>query len=229
VRRESPRSITASRAICASTSRWKTGKSPRPGHRARCGGASSRSCKARSARRLDIVQRICGVCTPACDGPPYVGRECAQSRNSAERQYIRNMIMSPIRCMITSSTSTICQRSIGSTWYRLEGRPGQGGTAGGKLSIGKEHRHVMTDVQNRLKTFVGSGQLGVFTNGYWGHPAMKLPPEVNLDGRRALSAGAGSAALRQQDRGDLGSKTPHIQNLAVGGGLEPNRDDSQSC
>ncbi len=35
-------------------------------------------------------------------------------------------------------------------------------------------------VQNRLKTFVGSGQLGIFTNGYWGHPAYKLPPEVNL-------------------------------------------------
>jgi len=35
-------------------------------------------------------------------------------------------------------------------------------------------------VQNRLKKFVGSGQLGIFTNGYWGHPAYKLPPEVNL-------------------------------------------------
>lgn len=35
-------------------------------------------------------------------------------------------------------------------------------------------------VQNRVKTFVASGQLGIFTNGYWGHPAYKLPPEVNL-------------------------------------------------
>ena len=35
-------------------------------------------------------------------------------------------------------------------------------------------------VQNRLKQFVSSGQLGIFTNGYWGHPAYKLPPEVNL-------------------------------------------------
>jgi [NiFe] hydrogenase large subunit/hydrogenase large subunit len=35
-------------------------------------------------------------------------------------------------------------------------------------------------VQERLKKFVGSGQLGIFTNGYWGHPAYKLPPEVNL-------------------------------------------------
>ncbi len=36
------------------------------------------------------------------------------------------------------------------------------------------------DLQNRLKKFVASGQLGPFRNGYWGHPAYKLPPEANL-------------------------------------------------
>jgi Ni,Fe-hydrogenase I large subunit len=36
------------------------------------------------------------------------------------------------------------------------------------------------EVKNRLNTFVNSGQLGIFTNGYWGHPAYKLPPAVNL-------------------------------------------------
>jgi hydrogenase large subunit len=36
------------------------------------------------------------------------------------------------------------------------------------------------DLQTRLKTFVESGQLGPFKNGYWGHPAYKLPPEANL-------------------------------------------------
>jgi hydrogenase large subunit len=36
------------------------------------------------------------------------------------------------------------------------------------------------ELQNRLKAFVSSGQLGIFTNGYWGHPAYKLPPAVNL-------------------------------------------------
>ena len=37
-----------------------------------------------------------------------------------------------------------------------------------------------TEVQDRVKKFVAGGQLGIFTNGYWGHPAYKLPPEVNL-------------------------------------------------
>ena len=38
------------------------------------------------------------------------------------------------------------------------------------------------EVQDRVKTFVSGGQLGIFTNGYWGHPAYKLPPAVNLLG-----------------------------------------------
>ncbi len=35
-------------------------------------------------------------------------------------------------------------------------------------------------VKARLKAFVESGQLGPFANGYWGHPAYHLPPEINL-------------------------------------------------
>ena len=36
------------------------------------------------------------------------------------------------------------------------------------------------DIQNRLKKFVESGQLGPFKNGYWTNPAYLLPPEVDL-------------------------------------------------
>lgn len=36
------------------------------------------------------------------------------------------------------------------------------------------------DIQNRLKKFVDSGQLGPFMNGYWGNKAYVLPPEANL-------------------------------------------------
>jgi len=37
-----------------------------------------------------------------------------------------------------------------------------------------------SDVAGTLKKFVESGQLGIFQNAYWGHPAYKLPPEANL-------------------------------------------------
>ena len=36
------------------------------------------------------------------------------------------------------------------------------------------------EVKDKLKVFVESGQLGIFSNAYWGHPAYKLPPEANL-------------------------------------------------
>jgi len=36
------------------------------------------------------------------------------------------------------------------------------------------------DVQNKIRRFVESGQLGPFANAYWGSPAYKLPPEANL-------------------------------------------------
>lgn len=36
------------------------------------------------------------------------------------------------------------------------------------------------DMKRRLAGFVDSGQLGIFSNAYWGHPAYKLTPEANL-------------------------------------------------
>lgn len=36
------------------------------------------------------------------------------------------------------------------------------------------------EIKAKIQKIVDSGQLGMFANGYWGHPAYKLPPEVNL-------------------------------------------------
>ncbi|MDA3972134.1 MAG: nickel-dependent hydrogenase large subunit [Desulfobulbaceae bacterium] len=84
------------------------------------------------------------------------------------------------------------------------------------------------ETQDRLKKFISTGQLGVFASGYWGHPAMKLTPEVNL-----MAANHYFQALDYQRKINkvvaiLGSKTPHIQNLAVGGVANPINPDSQS-
>ncbi|MFZ0390155.1 MAG: nickel-dependent hydrogenase large subunit [Calditrichia bacterium] len=54
--------------------------------------------------------------------------------------------------------------------------------ARGLSSWPKNSETNFRDVQKRVKTMVESGQLGIFANGYWGHPAYKLPPEVNLIG-----------------------------------------------
>jgi hydrogenase large subunit len=72
------------------------------------------------------------------------------------------------------------------------------------------------DVQARVKKFVAGGQLGIFANGYWGHPAYLLPPEANL-----MAVAHYLEALEwQRDVVQIhtifGGKNPH-PNFLVGG------------
>ena len=72
------------------------------------------------------------------------------------------------------------------------------------------------DIQNRLKKFVESGQLGPFANGYWGSKAYVLPPEANL----MAVAHYLEALDLQKDwvkiHTIIGGKNPH-PNFLVGG------------
>jgi hydrogenase large subunit len=90
-------------------------------------------------------------------------------------------------------------------------------------------KHQLAAVKEKVASFVAAGQLGIFQNGYWGHPAMKLPPEVNL-----LAVAHYLQALEVQRKANqvvaiLGSKTPNIQNLAVGGVANAINLDSPSA
>lgn len=72
------------------------------------------------------------------------------------------------------------------------------------------------DVAGTLKKFVESGQLGIFQNAYWGHPAYKLPPEANL-----MAVAHYLEALKWQKEivkihAIFGGKNPH-PNYLVGG------------
>ena len=73
-----------------------------------------------------------------------------------------------------------------------------------------------SDMRKKLKGFVEGGQLGIFSKGYWGHPAYKLPPEANL---MAVSHYLEALAW-QRDVVKLhtifGGKNPH-PNFLVGG------------
>ena len=75
--------------------------------------------------------------------------------------------------------------------------------------------------KQRVKTLVDSGQLSLFTSGYWGHPAYRLPPEANL-----LAVDHYLQALEwQRDvirvHAVLGGKNPHPQTYLVGGMATP--------
>ncbi len=73
-----------------------------------------------------------------------------------------------------------------------------------------------SDMRDRLKNFVASGQLGIFAKAYWGHPAYKLPAEANLMAvshyLEALSWQRNVARLHTI----FGGKNPH-PNFLVGG------------
>jgi len=80
----------------------------------------------------------------------------------------------------------------------------------------KSSKVYFQEIQNRIKKFVDSGQLGIFANGYWGHPAYKLPPEANL-----MAVAHYLEALEWQKEivkvhTILGGKNPH-PNYLVGG------------
>jgi len=80
-----------------------------------------------------------------------------------------------------------------------------------KSSVG-----YFSDIQERIKKFVASGQLGIFANGYWGHPAYKLPAEVNLIGLAHYLEALEWQKEIVKIHAIFGGKNPH-PNYLVGG------------
>ena len=177
------------------------------------------------------TQRICGVCTTVhAMASVRAVEDALKMEIPLNAQYIRNMIIGAHGIhdhmvhfyhlcaldwvdIVSATTADVAATAA----------------LGQKLSDWKGNSpQEIKATQDRLKKFIGTGQLGIFASGYWGHPAMKLSPEVNL-----LAATHYLQALDYQRKINqvvaiLGSKTPHIQNLAVGGVTNPINPDSPS-
>jgi hydrogenase large subunit len=83
-------------------------------------------------------------------------------------------------------------------------------------SYPKSSPGYFADTQQKVKAFVESGQLGIFAEGFWGHPGFKLPPEANLLGvAHYLEALAWQREVVQIHT-IFGGKNPH-PNFLVGG------------
>jgi len=188
--------------------------------------------KGRDPREAWIfTQRICGVCTTVHAIASVRAVENALALEvPLNAQYIRNMLVAAhgIHDHIVHFYHLAALDWVDIV-SALKGDPEAAAKLGASLSDYKANSvpHIRA-VRERLATFVDSGNLGVFASGYWGHPAMKLPPEVNL-----LAATHYIQALEVQRSANkivaiLGAKTPHIQNLAVGGVANPINPDSQS-
>ena len=92
----------------------------------------------------------------------------------------------------------------------------------------KSSPNYFAEVQKRLTKFVESGQLGIFANGYWGHPAYKLPPEANL-----MAVAHYLEALEWQKEivrihTIFGGKNPHPNYLVGGAPCSINLDEANA-
>jgi hydrogenase large subunit len=167
-----------------------------------------------------FTQRICGVCTTVHAIASVRAVENALGMEiPLNAQYIRNLM---ITAHALGDHIVHFYQLSALDWVdvvsALKADPAKAAVLGEGLSPWPGNgRKEMEAVKKKLEEFVKGGQLGIFANGYWGHPAMKLPPEVNL-----LAVAHYLQALDVQRKAHqavaiLGGKTPNIQNLAVGG------------
>ena len=92
----------------------------------------------------------------------------------------------------------------------------------------KSSTGYFADVQNRVKKFVESGQLGIFANGYWGHSAMKLPPEANLLGVAHYLEALDWQKEMVKVHTIFGGKNPHPNYLVGGAPCSFNLDEANA-
>lgn len=72
------------------------------------------------------------------------------------------------------------------------------------------------DIQRKVKGIAESGQLSIFANAYWGHPAYKLPPEINLLATAHYLEALDAQRTFTKIHTIFGGKNPH-PNFLVGG------------
>lgn len=166
-----------------------------------------------------FVQRICGVCTHIHAIAAVLAVEDALQITVPKNAVLIRQIM--------TATQFVQDHVIhfyhlhGLDWIdvvsALKADPQAASTAAQSISnYPKSSSGYFSDIQKTIKNFVDSGQLGIFANAYWGHPAYKLPPEVNLIGVAHYL----EALDWQKDIAKIhtifGGKNPH-PNYLVGG------------
>ena len=167
-----------------------------------------------------FTQRFCGVCTTVhAMASVRAVEDALQLEVPINAQYIRNLIL--IAHALHDHIVHFYQLSA-LDWVDILEIPKADPERTSRLAESlspwtRNSRNEFKAAQDRVKAVAASGQLGIFMNGYWGHPAMHLSPDVNL-----LAFSHYVQALEFQRKalqvvGILGSKTPHIQNLTVGG------------
>ena len=179
-----------------------------------------------------FTQRICGVCTTVHALASVRAVENALDLEiPINAQYIRNIVMSIhalqdhiVHFYVLSALDWVDVVSA------LSADPKKTAALASSLSDwpGNSAKRFAA-VKGKLKALVDSGQLGPFASGYWGHPAMKLPPEANLMAVSHYLESLDFQRKATQALGIISGKNPHIQNLSVGGVTTALNPDSDSA
>ncbi len=179
-----------------------------------------------------FVQRFCGVCTTVHSLASIRAVENAlQIKVPFNAEMIRNIIAS-VQAIHDHIVHFYHLHAL--DWVdivsALEADPVKTAALQGAISDWKfSGADYFAGIQKRVASFVKTGKLGPFANGYWGHPAMKLPPEANL-----MAVAHYLEALEVQKElvkihAILGSKNPHTQTFLVGGMAVPIDPNSQNA
>lgn len=172
-----------------------------------------------------FTQRTCGVCTYTHALASTRALEDAIFNAShkdipANATYIRNLVLGQL---FLHDHIVHFYHLHALDWVdvtsALQADPSKAAALANSISSRPTKAEDLRAVQDKLKAFVASGQLGPFTNAYFlgGHPAYYLEPEANL-----VATAHYLEALRVQveaARGMavFGGKNPHPQFLVAGG------------
>ncbi|GAA6203155.1 nickel-dependent hydrogenase large subunit [Aquicoccus sp. SU-CL01552] len=165
-----------------------------------------------------FAQRICGVCTLVHGLASVRAVEDALSIKIPENaELIRNLMAG---CQMLQDHVMHFYHLQALDWVSpvaaLKADPAVAAQLAQRMNYPVNDIAHFTSVQTRISNLVSSGQLGIFTNGWWDHPGYSLPPEINL----ILISHYLDGLAWQREIGKVmtifGGKDPH-PNLVVGG------------
>lgn len=167
-----------------------------------------------------MTQRFCGVCTTThALGSIRAVEDALQVEIPVNAQMMRNIVL----CIQGLQDHIVHFYHLTALdWVDIvsatKADPVKAGQIASTLSNWPSNSIAeMKDAKERLLKFVNTGNLGIYGSGYWGHPDMRLSPELNLIGFAHYL----QALEYQRDAAEavaiIGGKNPHIQNLCVGG------------
>ena len=167
-----------------------------------------------------FVQRLCGVCTGT---HALTSVRCVENAIGIEIPDNANSIRNIMQCSLQIHDHLVHFYLLHALdWVNPVNALKADPRETSELQKASSPRHPKSspgyfrDIQNRLKKFVESGQLGPFKNGYWDNPAYLLPPEGDLMAVTHYLEALDFQKEIMKTRTIFGGKDPH-PNWLVGG------------